>query len=430
MLEQKRRRCAATGRRHRFFALMSASREASVDRRLSPLRHRRFRLLFFGQATSNIGDGMVGVALAFAVLHTGSPADLGLVYGCRVIPIVCFTLFGGVLADRISRRAVVLAADAGRCALQALLAVLVLTGEAQLWQLVAIPALTAVGTAFFLPSISGLVVDTVPLGEVQQANSLRSMADSAGYVVGPVLAGAIVAASSPGWALLADAATYGVSALSLVWLHVPRRPAERRKGILNDLKEGREEFLARPWLVAAAVHAAGMNLFVLATFYVAGAVVAKHALGGAGAWSVIVAGYGAGLVVGGLVALRVRLRHQFATALSGGALFAPVLAALALHAPVPVIALLALVAGAQGTFSTVIWETTLQRAVPDHALSRVIAWDWVAALACQPLGYALAGVLSAGSSIGPSATLWAAAGAAVVVSVPLPAIGSVRRVDL
>src|SRR6185369_11256920 len=156
---------------------------------LGALRERDFRLLFVGQATSWLGTGMVGVALAFAVLDvTHSASDLGIVLAARALPLVVFLLAGGVFADRLPRRAVMIAADLVRLASQGLLAGLLIGGVARLWELIVLVTIGGAATAFFDPAITGLVTETVSAERLQQANALRSVSASLGTVLGPSIA--------------------------------------------------------------------------------------------------------------------------------------------------------------------------------------------------------------------------------------------------
>src|SRR5215510_16019143 len=118
------------------------------------LRERRFRLLWLGQATSTLGDGLVPVALAFAVIQTldGSPTDLGIVLAAQTLPVVVFVLAGGVWADRLPRQMVMLVSDLIRGLVQATLAVLLLTGTAEVWQLAVGMAIYGTAQAFFQPA--------------------------------------------------------------------------------------------------------------------------------------------------------------------------------------------------------------------------------------------------------------------------------------
>jgi hypothetical protein len=414
-----------------MFGAMAVTDARRLRDRLGPLRERNFALLYAGQVTSFIGDGMVPVAIAFAVLElTGSVADLGFALAARYAPLAGFLLIGGVFADRLPRRAVMVAADLTRFASQGLLAALLLSGAAHLWQLLALQAVHGVASAFFNPAVSGLVAETISRDRLQQANALRWGANSLGNVVGPAIAGILVASAGPGGAIAGDAATFAGSAvfLSSIRLGAAKRQREERN-LLRELAEGWREFRSRTWLVATNAIAALGNALVLAPFLVLGPAVAKADLGGAGAWALIVAFFGAGSVAGGVLALRLRPRRPMLLGLSLTALNAGPLILLALRAPAILVALAALAAGAQLTLLNTLWETALQQLIPAHLLSRVVAFDWVAALVFQPIGLMLAGVL-AGSVFGITPTLWLAAGTALLLAAAAPLIGDVRRLEI
>src|SRR5918912_2354288 len=165
-----------------------------LPRRLEALRERNFRLFFLGQATSQLGTGMVPVALSWAVLElTGSVSDLGFVLAAQTVPLVLFLIVGGTVADRLPRRAVMLVSDSARCLTQGALALLLITGHAELWELLALQFLGGTAMAFFLPSVTGLTPQVVPPEHLQEANALRSLAASVGNIGGPALAGGLLA---------------------------------------------------------------------------------------------------------------------------------------------------------------------------------------------------------------------------------------------
>src|SRR5205823_5169615 len=200
------------------------------------LRERNFRLSFIGQATSQLGTGMVGVALSFAVLDlTGSVADLGLVLAAQTVPLVVFLLLGGTVADRLPRRAVMLVSDSARAVTQGTLAALLITGHAELWHLLALQFLGGTATAFFLPSVTGLTTQVVSVERLQEANALRSLASSGGSIAGPAVAGVLVATVGPGWALAADAGSFAVSAFFLGRLRLPPHDLISQTTMLRDL---------------------------------------------------------------------------------------------------------------------------------------------------------------------------------------------------
>ena len=208
-----------------------------LPRRFGPLHEREFGLLYAGQAVSLLGDALVPVALAFAVLDlTGSPADLGYVFAAQILPLVVFLLAGGVWADRLPRQLVMLGSDVVRGLAQATVAFLLLTDRAELWQLIALAAVYGTAEAFFRPAATGLIPLTVSAPRLQQANALLAMTMNGTNVLGPVLAGALVAVANPGVALAFDAGTFAVSAAFLLQLRpaAVERTAERQS-FLHEL---------------------------------------------------------------------------------------------------------------------------------------------------------------------------------------------------
>jgi MFS family permease len=257
------------------------------------------------------------------------------------------------------------------------------------------------GTAFFNPALTGLFPEMVSSGRLQQANALRGIAFSTGAVIGPALAGLIVAADGPGWAIAIDAATYVVSGVCLLRPDIPSRSRPARTSVLSQFAGGWSEFRSRTWLWIIVAQFASFNLFAYAPFIILGAIVAHDRLGGAGAWGAILAGLGLGSIAGGLLAVRLRPHRPLVVATFGVVPFALPLTFMALSSDTIAIAIAAGVAGVGLSVFDTLWETTMQREVPTEALSRVSSYDWFGSIAFVPLGYVLAGVLAATVGIRP-----------------------------
>jgi MFS family permease len=395
---------------------------------LGPLRSATYRQFFIGQLTSAFGDGMVTVALAFAVLDvTGSTAALGWVLGIRSALTIAALLLGGTVADRFSQRPVMVAADVLRFGSQALLAALLFGGNARLWSILVLYAIHGACSGFFYPAVSALAPQLVPAAQLQQANALRWAAEAAGNVAGPAVAGLILAAASPAWAIGADSLTFAVSAVALVTLSLPPAIRARDTSLLRQLVEGWQAFTSRTWLWIATIQAGATNGLLGAPFFVAGPVIARQHLGGAAAWGLIIAAGGVGELAGGAAALRLRPHRPMfvATLLFAG--FAIPGALLALALPAGLVAAAYLAASAGGIAGNVYWETTLQAHVPAELLSRVAAYDWFSSLVAQPAGFAAAGILVAdiGATRGLAGMI--AIGAAICFVIPF--LGPVRRVE-
>jgi MFS family permease len=370
---------------------------------------RAFRLLFAAQSISALGDRLVPVALAFAVLNlTGSATDLGVVLAAQTIPLVLFVLVGGVWADRLPRRLVMATSDLVRAGSQGLCAVLLLTGSAHLWELAALQAVYGTARAFFDPAALSVVPQTVDAGQLQRANSLIALTGNISAVAGPAVAGVIVAAAEPGWGLAFDAVTFVASAACVRAMPPVIVEVRARATLLHELRHGWGAFRARRWLwVTVACFTLYMG-FAWAPWQVLGPEIARLSLGGPGAWAAIAVALGAGSVAGGVIALRARPRHPFRLSFAIFAVVTPTLFALvAGHAPLAVILPVAVIDGSSGTMFNTFWFTAVQSDVPAAELARVLSWDYFGSVAILPLGQALSGPVAA--AIGPSTTLYAAA---------------------
>ena len=392
------------------------------------LHEREFRLLFAGQSVSLLGDGVVGVALAFAVLDlTGSASDLGFVLAARTVPLVALLLAGGVFADRLSRRSVMVMADIARFTSQGLTAALLLSGRARVWEIALLQVVHGAATAFFNPASTGLVPMTISPERLQQANGIRALSMATATVVGPAVGGVLVATVGPGWAMAADASSFAISAAFLARLRLPAQDRLPAQSFVRELRAGWDEFRGRTW-VWVFVTWAGLGNLGTAAFSVLGAAIARESLGGARAWALIVAALGAGSIAGSMTALHAKLRRPLVSAALGLGTFALPTAALALALPAPVIAAGALFAGAASMLANTLWETALQQHIPTATLSRVSAYDWFGSMAFAPVGYAVAG--AAGAAIGFSTTMWIVAAFFAFSAPVVAALPSVRDIEI
>jgi MFS family permease len=212
---------------------------------LEALHEREFRLFFSGQLVSLVGDAITPFALAWAVLDIGTRSDLGYVLAAKVVPLVGFLLVGGVFADRLPRRAVMVVADLVRLCAQGAVALLVLTHHADVWELALLQAISGTATAFFNPASTGLTPMTVSAERLQQANALRGLALASTGIVGSALSGVLVVTVGPGRALAIDAASFGVSAIFLAQLRLPPHVTLAAHSFARDLRDGWREFSSR-----------------------------------------------------------------------------------------------------------------------------------------------------------------------------------------
>jgi MFS family permease len=399
---------------------------------LSPLREGQLRRLVLAQLTSTAGDFMVLAALPFAVFSIGgSVGQVGIALAAQAVVLASLLIVGGIVGDRLPRRSVVVGADLLRFASQGVVAVLLISGGAEFWQLLCAQAVLGAGTAFFMPAMNGLVAQAVPLERLQQANALRGMTSSSAGVIGPALAAAVLAASGPGWAFAVDALSFLISAALLARLRLSAQdPPDRERSVISDLIEGWTEFRRRTWVWVVVAEFALLNTFVFAPFFVFGPTVAMESLGGPGAWAGILAAMGLGELAGGLVALSWRpARPLLAATLAMGLWTAPLLL-LAILAPVGLVAVGAAAAGFSLAVFGALWETTLQAHIPANLRSRLSSYDLLGSLGLLPVGYLLGALVQDG--VGAEPGLIAAAGiiaVATFIVVAVPSVRELKRVE-
>lgn len=395
--------------------------------RKGALGERSFRLLFVGQSLSAIGDGVAPIALSFAVLDlTGSIRDLGLVLAARTAPLIVFVLLGGVWADRLQRKTVMLCSDLVRAGAQGACAALLLSGDARVWQLAALQALYGTARSFFGPASTGLVPQTVAPDHVQQANALMGIGENLATVLGPALGGVFVVAVGSGWGLAFDGAAFLISSVSLSMMRFAPMTAPPRRSTIAELREGWRSFRSRPWLSVSVASLPFIVMLVFAPMSVLGPAVAKAHLGGAGAWAAISAAMGLGSLLGGLLGLRWKpahpLRTGFLLTLTGEP---ALLVLLGTGSLLPLIVVFGLLAGMSATLFNVFWFTALQQDVPAEEISRVSSWDYLGTYALQPIGLAVVGPLAA--ALGTSTTLYGAAALASAITCLVVAMPAVRN---
>lgn len=365
---------------------------------LRVLRHRDFRFLWLAQSSSVLGDAIVTVALALFVIDlTGSATDLGFVLAAHAIPLVGFVLIGGVWADRLPRHRLMISTDLVRFLLHGLLAVLIFTGEVEVWQIVAIEVAFGVAEAFFRPAASGLLPQTVPEEEIQEANAVTSMFNSFAEFAGPAIAAVLVVGIGAGAAFALDAATFLLSALFLSRVRPRARGSTAepgRQGVWAELRDGFREVRSRAW-VWVTLASICVSLFVaLAPWYVLGPVIAGRQYDDVAIYGAVASAFGAGTVVGSLIGIgwspRFPMRLGMIFLLAWPPSMMLYAGGVTLWAVVPAIAF----AGLGIALFEVWWLTALAEHVPPEKLSRVTSYDWMVSLGLLPLGYLLAGPLA------------------------------------
>ncbi|MEU6273977.1 MFS transporter [Streptomyces populi] len=391
----------------------------------------QFARLFIGQSLSVLGDRVSFVAVPFAVLSVGgSASDVGLLAAAGLVPMLLFALVGGVWADRFPRHRIMLVSDLVRFVVQGTAAALLLTGVAEVRHLVLLMIVFGTADAFFMPAATGLMPLLVGADRLREANALRGFVQSAGLVVGPALAGGLVALAGSGGALAVDALTFAVSAAFLARL-APRDPAPGEPPsapggrFLGELRAGWTQVRSRTWVWSGMAAISVYHVVVLPAVFVLGPVLAEDEWGGAAGWAVVTAGFGIGSVVGDVCAYRIEVRHPMALAAAALAVGSCQAVVIGSGATLAVITALEAVTGVAVSLFFVSWETALQTHIPEAALSRVSSYDYLLSTGLMPLGLALAGPVS--DSLGVRPTLYGMTLVAVPAALALLCVPAVRR---
>jgi len=405
--------------------------------RSGPLAVRSFQLLAGGQFTSTIGDYCYAVALPWLILSNhGSAILLGTVLACYGVPRMVFIPVGGVLADKIGPRTVMLMADAARCVLVAALAVLAARHTVSLAALGPVAALIGAGEGLFLPASFALMPSLLSGGQLSAGNAISTAAVQAGSLLGPALGGALVAITREStWAFAIDAASFAVSALTLAL--IPARPAAgsaaaaagasgeaeagpgadgpgtpgggggKGDGVLALLRNSRALQVILIVVVAANLAGGGIDGVALPSL--------AHARFGAAGYGALLACFAAGSVLGTLAAARTGGLRRPAILASMVFLIDGAALALTPYLGGEAGAAAALfTAGAANGLGNVTFLTALQKWTPPAMLGRVMSAIFLCAFGSYPLSVAVSGVLV--RHIGPS-LFFPVAGSLVVVAI-------------
>jgi DHA3 family tetracycline resistance protein-like MFS transporter len=401
---------------------------------LTPLRNRRFRLLWSGMFVSLLGDGAFLVALAWQVYDmSGGPTAMSFVGIAMTVPTITFLLVGGVVSDRRDRRSLMVCADLARAGALAVLAVLTMTGALALWHVLVLVAAYGAGAAFFAPAFDAIVPDLLPASQLGQANALDQLVRPIVLrMAGPAIGGLLVATAGAGATFALDGASFLVSA-AFVWRVGATRlraSSDNARPVLQDLREGWDFVRRRVWLWGTFASAALAYLLFMGPVEVLVPYVVKHSLhGGASDLGWVFAAGGLGSVAcavalgrGGLPRRSVTFMYVTWTAATLA------VAGYGLAHSLWQLMLASVAFNALETAGTIVWATMKQRHVPSAMLGRVSSLDWLISIGLLPLSFALTGPVT--GWIGAQATLVGAGllGAAVTLAALfLPGMRAIER---
>lgn len=398
----------------------------------APLRDRRFTWYFAARLVATFGSSMAPIALAFAVLHIdGQASSLALVLGVHTSATVACLMFGGVIADRLPRTAVLQTAHVVTALTQGIAAVLVIRGQVSVPTLAVIEAVNGAAGAFAMPAMAGIVPLVVDRADLQEANALLSFARGTLRVLGPALGGALVVSVGPGWALAVDASTYAVAVAALAMIRLPRETARAREGFVVELREGWSEFVARQWVWVIVLTFGALNAIGMGVVSVIGPLVALRTPGlGEAGWGLALAADAAGGVVMTLLLVRLRLERPLLIGQLAIVLMAPPMVLLGVAPAVLPLAATFFVSGLAVAVFTVAWDTALQEHIPQQLLSRVAAYDSLGSYVAIPIGTVAFGWLATRYDAGRVAVVGGLAYAGIALLALLsPQVRGLRRAE-
>jgi predicted MFS family arabinose efflux permease len=372
---------------------------------------------------------MAPIAIAFGVLHlTGSARATGVVVASQTAAQVVGLLFGGVVADRVSRRRVMITADLVAMTSQATMAIAFVSGHATVPLLVALMICNGLALAFHSPALVGFIPQVVKPEKLQSANALLGTARSGAFALGAACAGVSVALFGSGPTIAVDALGFGVAALLVSRIAAPALTTIRSTTMLQDLASGWVEFVSHRWLWVIVLQFSLVVAASQSVYGLIGPMVANQSMGGSPDWGFITAAFGVGTLCGGFVALRINVVRPMLVATNCVFAYAAPALLLAYTTLVWPIALATFLHGVCGQIFGVLWYTTLHRKIPHNMLSRVSAYDNLGSIVLAPLGVVAAGFLL--ESLGTRTTLLIAV-ALVVVPTALALLDrDVRRMRL
>ncbi|WP_432971575.1 MFS transporter [Dactylosporangium sp. CA-233914] len=385
-----------------------------------------FRRYFIARVVSVFGDAMLVVAAALAVGQAYGSTGVGFVLAAWMVPFLGCILFGGVFADRIGARPLMLGADLVRLVAQGTVAVAFFAGTPSMWLLLVCSATSGAAAAMFQPGVNGIV--PLVADDPHRANATLKVAQSVAQLLGPASAGLVFGFLGAGPVYAADAASFAVSAACLAGLRLSRMPANGAgSSPLRDLAAGWHEFRSRTWIWSVILVWVVYGVLLFGPLIPLGAVLVSQRLG-APAYGWTESGLGVGAVAGGLLAARVRPGRPLAAGAVAMFGYGLLPLAIALHAPLVPLLCAAVVNGAAWAFWSVMWQTSVQTHVPAEMLNRITSYEVFGSDGSLPIGQALAGPVAA--VVGAETVLGASAGVSALGCLALlliPAVRGLRR---
>ena len=365
---------------------------------MAALAHRDFALLWSGQAISLVGDGIFTVTLALEALHLDPrPLALSAVLAARLVPTVLLLLLGGVIVDRMPRRLAMLISDGTRGLAVAVIAVLVWTGQAQLWQLIVMSVVFGTADALFFPAETAVIPELLPSELLVQGSALNRLSQTVAMsLVGPALGGLLVGAFGTGWGFAIDALSFAISGAALVAIRARSRPEPSGHSLLTEALDGLRYVRSQPWFWATLVAAGLANFAAFSPLSVTVPLLVRHVLNGtASALGLVLAAGGLGGAITSLLLARLGAPRRRITAMVvGWSLSGASMVIVGLAPEIWMAGLGQFLVWAGLVYGNTIWSALMQDQVPANLLGRASSVDWLVSICLSPLGMLVAGFVA------------------------------------
>ena len=362
---------------------------------LEPLRNRNFAWYFASRTTNTLGTMMANIALTFAVLDIdGRAIAIGQVLAAHTIPMILLLLWGGVISDRLPRAVVLQASNVASAITQGLIALLVLTGAAELWMIIVLTAVHGAVSAISMPAMAGMVPQLVVRDQLQPANALLSLTRNGLTVLGPTVGALLVVTVGAGWALAIDALAWAVAALFLTQVRIPPLERAASDSTMAELREGWTFFRQTTWLWVVVLGFGGLNAIHHGAIFTLGPVVAEDSIGRQG-WGYVLSAEAAGLLVMTVILLRVRLERPLLWGMLACSAMALPMLMLGLDPVLVALVAAAFVGGMGIEVFGMGWNLAMQENIDDHLLSRAYSYDMLGSFIAMPIGQLAWGPLGA-----------------------------------
>ncbi|MBC2934141.1 MFS transporter [Nocardioides sp. zg-1228] len=353
---------------------------------MAPLRNRNFAWYFASRTTNTLGTMMANIALTFAVLDIdGRAVAIGQVLAAHTIPMILLLLWGGVLSDRFPRAVVLQASNIASALTQGVIAVLVLTGTAELWMVIVLSAVHGAVSAISMPAMAGMVPQLVAREQLQPANALLSLTRNGLTVLGPTVGALLVVTAGAGWALAIDALAWALAALCLTRVRIPPLERAASDSTIAELREGWTFFRRTTWLWVVVLGFGGLNAIHHGAIFTLGPVVAEDTIGRQG-WGYVLSAEALGLLVMTVILLRVRLERPLLWGMLACASMSLPMLMLGLDPVLVALVVAAFVGGMGLEVFGMGWNLAMQENIDDHLLSRAYSYDMLGSFIAMPIG--------------------------------------------